>query len=282
MTASVLVRPRWIEPAMFLSDSGSGDVTGGMDGFPGGNFAANQCRNLMSLPGSLPPSAAYASSEVPAHGRGEAVKQCSPCSAARAASSAALPYGYFGSGYYPCRMPYQSGVSAGTQPSPACMDTSAPGEEFPSRAKEFTFYQSYAAGPYQQVPSYRDLSAPPEPRHEPLLPADTYPPWALGGAWSGQVYCGKDPPPPGALWKSPLPDGSSRGPLRRGRKKRMPYSKAQLTELEREYAASKFITKDTRRRISGLTGLSERQVTIWFQNRRVKEKKVVTKPKSNS
>nr|AFI61956.1 Hox-A13a [Anguilla japonica] len=294
MTASVLLRPHWVDPVMFLYDNGSDDVTGGMDAFSGGDFAANRCRNVMAHPASLPPGAAYASSEVPAPGTGEPVKRCGPCSAARGSSGASLPYGYFGSGHYPCRMPHQCGVKAGTQPSPAYgekyMDTSLPGEQFASRAKEFTFYPSYAAGPYQPVPSYLDLSGtsgPTEPRHEPLLPVDSYQPWPLSDGWSGQVYCGKEQTPPCSLWKSRLPDTASQAGVdgcsfRRGRKKRVPYTKAQLKELEREYAANKFITKDKRRRISAQTSLSERQVTIWFQNRRVKEKKVVSKPKINS
>ncbi|KAF3691834.1 Homeobox protein Hox-A13b [Channa argus] len=212
MTASLLLHSHWIDPVMFLYDNGLDERSKNMEGFTGGNFAATQCRNLLAHPTSLAPSTTYTASEVPVSGMGEPGKQCSPCSATQSSPNASLPYGYFGSSYYPCRMSH-GGVKACAQPSgygDKYMESSVPGEEFSTRAKEFAFYQGYSSGPYQ--PSYLDvpvvpaLSAPSEPRHESLLPMEPYQPWAITNGWSGQVYCTKEQPQSNPLWKSSLQD----------------------------------------------------------------------------
>ncbi|XP_019741867.1 homeobox protein Hox-A13b isoform X2 [Hippocampus comes] len=301
MTASLLLHSHWAEPLMFVYDSSADERAKNMQDapFPGGNFAPNQCRNLLAHPASLAPSStAYATGDVPASGVVEAAKQCSPCAATQSSPNASLPYGYFGGGgggggYYPCR-PVSHGCPKACAQAASYGDkygdSSVPAEEFSSRAKEFAFYQGYSPAPYQasylDVPVVPALSAPPEPRHEPLLPMEPYQPWSITtNGWSGQVYCAKEQTQANPLWKSSLQDDTcgvgADSQVRRGRKKRVPYTKLQLKELEREYATNKFITKDKRRRISAHTNLTERQVTIWFQNRRVKEKKIVNKFKSS-
>ncbi|NXC95440.1 CDX4 protein, partial [Certhia familiaris] len=78
-------------------------------------------------------------------------------------------------------------------------------------------------------------------------------------------------------WMRKTVQTNTAGKTRTKEKYRVVYTDHQRLELEKEFHCNRYITIRRKSELAANLGLSERQVKIWFQNRRAKERKMIKK-----
>ncbi|XP_028906091.1 homeobox protein CDX-1 [Ornithorhynchus anatinus] len=155
------------------------------------------------------------------------------------------------------------------QPGPAWATPYAPAKEE---------WQGYGPGPAAPAASPAQLGFSP-PDFNPMQP----PPGPGPGLLPPPISAPVAPISPGAQRRTPYEwmrrtvpaaGGGGRGKTRTKDKYRVVYTDHQRLELEKEFHYSRYITIRRKAELAANLGLTERQVKIWFQNRRAKERKV--------
>uniref|UniRef100_A0A8W4F945 Caudal type homeobox 1 n=1 Tax=Sus scrofa TaxID=9823 RepID=A0A8W4F945_PIG len=149
----------------------------------------------------------------------------------------------------------------------------------PFSAPKDDWAAAYGPGPAAPAASPAPLAFGPPPD----LSAVPAPPGPGPGLLAQPLGGPGAPPSPGAQRRTPYEwmrrsvaagSGGGSGKTRTKDKYRVVYTDHQRLELEKEFHYSRYITIRRKSELAANLGLTERQVKIWFQNRRAKERKV--------